>query len=437
MNTTMSDRTPQSPTGRSAGFNRLCASQKLNRVFFPHGTWGLLPGLSRLQSALRAATPWFGLVVVLASGLVSPSRAAEAQPPVKLGAIFAVTGPAAFLGAPEARTARMLIEQINTAGGVNGRKLELVLKDSGGSPEKAVSFAKQLIEEDKVLAIIGPSTSGETMQIKALCEESKMVLVSCAAAEVIVNPVARYVFKVPQKDSQAVLWIYRTMKTRGLHRIAILSSNDGFGSAGRKQLEDLAAAEGIEILVNEVYDKQATDLTDLLTKVKSKTEVEAVVNWSIVPAQSIVAKNLRQLGLKVPLFQSHGFGNLKYVQQAGVAAEGTLFPAGRLLVVEELPDSHPQKKVLAAYKHDYEAAYQEDVSTFGGHAYDALMVVAEGLKRAGEPDREKVRDALENLKGFVGTAGVFNFSATDHTGLDLNAFEMLTVKEGKFTIWKP
>ena len=361
---------------------------------------------------------------------------APVSEPVKIGALFSVTGPASFLGAPEEKTAQMLVEKINAAGGVNGRKLELVVKDTAGSPEKAVSFAKQLIEEDKVLAIIGPSTSGETMQIKALCEENKVPLVSCAAAETIVNPVAKYVFKVPQKDSQAVAWIYRTMKDKGISNIAILSSTEGFGVAGKKQLEDLAKAEGITILANEVYDKQATDLTDVLTKVKGNSSVQAVVNWSIVPAQSIVAKNMKQLGLDVPLFQSHGFGNLKYVQQAGVAAEGTLFPAGRLLVVDELPDGHPQKPVLAAFKKDYETRYKEDVSTFGGHAYDALMVVVEALKKAGTPDREKVRDAIENLNGFVGTAGVFNFSATDHTGLDLNAFEMLTVKDGKFTIYK-
>jgi branched-chain amino acid transport system substrate-binding protein len=226
------------------------------------------------------------------------------------------------------------------------------------------------------------------------------------------------------------------MKDKGITKIAALSSNDGFGSAGKKQLEDLAKSEGIEILISEVYDKQATDLSDILTKVKGTPGVQAIVNWSIVPAQSIVAKNMKQIGMNVPLFQSHGFGNRQYVEQAGVAAEGILFPAGRLLVIDDLPDAHPQKKVLAAYKKDYETLYREDVSTFGGHAYDALMVVVEGIKKAGSPDRDKVRDAIENLKGFVGTAGVFNYSPQDHTGLDLDAFEMLTVKNGKFAIYK-
>jgi branched-chain amino acid transport system substrate-binding protein len=377
-----------------------------------------------------------GLALGAATSLFPFSTQAADPKPVKIGAIFSVTGPASFLGSPEAKTVKMLVDKINAEGGINGRKLELVLKDSSGSPEKAVSFAKQLIEEEKVLAIIGPSTSGETMQIKALCEENKMILVSCAAAEVIVNPVAKYVFKTPQKDSQAVTWIFRTMKEKGIRKIAVLSSNDGFGNAGKKQLEEMAKPEGIEILVNEVYDKQATDLTDLLTKVKSAAGVQAVVNWSVVPAQSIVAKNMKQLGLNVPLFQSHGFGNRKYVEQAGVAAEGILFPAGRLLVVDDLPATHPQKTLLATYKKDYESMYKEDVSTFGGHAYDALLMVTEGLRKAGSAESEKVRDAIENLKGLVGTAGIYNLSAKDHTGLELDAFEMLTVKDGKFTIYK-
>lgn len=360
---------------------------------------------------------------------------ATAQEKIKIGAIFAVTGPAANLGAPEEKTARMLIDKINAAGGINGQKIELIVKDSSASPEKAVSFAKQLIEEEKVVAIIGPSTSGETLQIKDLCENNKTPLISCAAAEKIVVPVARYVFKTPQKDSQAVTWIFKTMKEKGISKIAVVSSNDGFGAAGKKQLEDMAKPAGIEILVNEVYDKQATDLTDILTKVKG-AGVQAVVNWSIVPAQSLVAKNMKQLGLEVPLFQSHGFGNRKYVEAAGKAAEGIIFPCGRLLVADILPDNHPQKKLLTEYKKNYEETYKEDVSTFGGHAYDAVLIITKALEAAKSTDREKVRDAVENLKELVGTAGTFTFSAEDHTGLDLSAFEMLTVKDGKFEIYK-
>ncbi|HNW30062.1 MAG TPA: ABC transporter substrate-binding protein [Spirochaetota bacterium] len=349
---------------------------------------------------------------------------------IKIGAIFAVTGPASFLGAPEAKTAQMMVDEINNNGGVSGKQLKLIIKDSAGSPEKAISFAKQLIEEEKVFAIIGPSTSGETMKIKTICEDAKTILISCAAAEVIVNPVAKYVFKSPQKDSHAVQKIFEVMKKKGISKIGIVSSNDGFGIAGKEQLEKIAPTQGIQILISEVYDKKATDLTGVLTKLKAKN-VQAVINWSIVPAQSIVAKNMKQLNMNVPLFQSHGFGNIKYVKEAGEAAEGIIFPCGRLLIADSLPDNHPQKALLMKYKKDYESKYGEDASTFGGHAYDAMLVLVEAIKKAGS-DKEKVRDAIENLKGVAGTAGIFNFSPQDHNGLDINAFDVLTVKGGKF-----
>jgi len=351
--------------------------------------------------------------------------------PIKIGAIFAVTGPASFLGAPEMKTVEMLVENINLNGGLLGRPIELIVKDSGASPEKAVSFTKQLIEEDNVVAIIGPSTSGETMQIKSICQEEQVPLVSCAAAEVIVNPVASYVFKTPQKDSQAVTWIFNTMKDMGIKKIGIVSGNTGFGKAGKKQLEKMAPDFGLDVVISEVYDKRATDLTDIMTKVKG-ADVEAVVNWSIVPAQAIVPKNMKQIGLDVPLFQSHGFGNIKYVEQAGAAAEGIIFPAGRLLIVDELDEAHPQKDVLTSYATDYTDRYNEPVSTFGGHAYDAFMVVVTAINDAKSTNREDVRNAIENIKGFAGTGGIFNFTAEDHNGLDMDAFEMMTVKDSKF-----
>lgn len=365
-----------------------------------------------------------------------PKPQAAAAEPIKVGAILAVTGPASFLGAPEAKTLEMFVEQINQAGGASGHKIELLIKDSGAKPENAISMAKQLIDEEKVLAIIGPSTSGETMAIKNICEEGKTILLSCAAAEAIVDPVANQVFKTPQKDSDAARRIFEVMKDLGITKTGVISSNDGFGVAGAGQLAKLAPEYGVTIAISETYDKQETDLTGVLTKLKG-AEVEAVVNWSIVPAQSLVAKNMKQIALDVPLFQSHGFGNIKYVEAGGEAANGTIFPCGRLLVADVLPDGHPQKKVLVKYKSDYESRYNEDASTFGGHAYDALLILAEAIKKAGSVEPAQVRDAIENLQGVVGTGGIFNFSAQDHNGLDKDAFEVLTVKDGKFAVYEP
>jgi len=374
----------------------------------------------------------FVIAVLIISLVALPAAMAET---VKIGAILAVTGPASFLGGPEARTLEMLVEQTNAAGGINGMPVELIIKDSGANPEKAISFAKQLIEEERVVAVLGPSTSGETMKVKKIFEQAQTPLISCAAAEVIVNPVAQYVFKTPQKDSFAAQKIFETMKAMGISKIAVLAGNTGFGKAGRQQLLKLAPEMGIEVVEDEVYDKGSKDLSAVVAKLKANPDVQAVVNWSIVPAQAIVAKNMRQAGWDVPLFQSHGFGNIKYVETAGAAAEGIIFPAGRLLVADELPDGHPQKALLMDYIAAYEGRYKEAASTFGGHAYDAFIIAKAAIEKAGT-DKAKIRAAIENIKDLPGTGGVFSFSAQDHNGLDIDSFEMITVKDGKFVPYK-
>jgi branched-chain amino acid transport system substrate-binding protein len=373
------------------------------------------------------------VIALLAISLIFiPAASAET---VKIGAILAVSGPASFLGGPEARTLEMLVEQTNAAGGINGQKVELIIKDSGASPEKAISFAKQLIEEEQVVAVLGPSTSGETMKVKKIFEQAQTPLVSCAAAEVIVNPVAQYVFKTPQKDSYVAQKIFQTMKTMGISKIAVLAGNTGFGKAGKAQLLKLAPEMGIEVVEAEVYDKKSKDLSAVVAKIKANKDVQAVVNWSIVPAQSILAKNMRQAGWDVPLFQSHGFGNIKYVEAAGAAAEGIIFPAGRLLVADSLPKEDPQKALLMEYIAAYEGKYKETASTFGGHAYDAYIIAKTAIEKAGT-DKAKIRDEIEKIKGLPGTGGVFSFSPEDHNGLGIDSLVMITVKDGKFVPYK-
>jgi branched-chain amino acid transport system substrate-binding protein len=375
-------------------------------------------------------TPTHALVAALAVAAAAlPAAAAE---PVKIGALLSVTGPASFLGAPEARTLEMLAADLNARGGIDGRKVQLIVKDTAGNPEKAISFAKQLIDEEQVFAIIGPATSGETLAVKPIASEGKTLLLSCAAAEAIVNPVSPWVFKTAQKDSHALAKILQQMKKGGISRVAVLSSNTGFGKAGREAIAKMAPEHGIQIVADEVYDKAATDLTAEVTKVKASNP-QAILNWSIEPAQSIVIKNVRQVGMTTPIFQSHGFANIQYVKAAGAAAEGIVFPASRIVVAEALPDKHPQKAVLVAYKRAYEAKYQEEASAFGGYAHDAFALLVKLVREVGT-DREKVRAALESTRGFVGTSGVFTFGPADHNGLDVDAFEMVTVKDGKFVL---
>jgi len=345
-------------------------------------------------------------VFALTMGWTGFSFSSSGDKPYKVGAIFAITGGASWLGEPERNTALMIAEQIKIGGGINGHPLELVIEDTAGDETKTVNAVKKLIYRDNVLAIIGPSRSGTTMAIIPIVEKAKVPLISCAAAESIVTPVKKWVFKTPQKDSDAVRKIYDYMRKKGISKIAIITGTTGFGAEGRKWLKKLAPEFGITILADETYGPKDTDMTAQLTRIKA-TDAQALVNWSIVPAQAIVPKNMRQLGMKMPLFQSHGFGNIKYVEAAGEAAEGIIFPAGR----------------------------REEASTFGGHAWDALWLVINALREVG-PDKEAIRDYIENVKGFVGTGGIFNFSPQDHNGLTMEAFELLTVKNGKFVVLK-
>ncbi|WP_051305249.1 ABC transporter substrate-binding protein [Desulfogranum mediterraneum] len=370
------------------------------------------------------------LLAVAAVGMIGTLAAAASS--YKIGAILAVTGPASFLGGPEKRSLEMLVTEINEQGGINGVPVELIIKDSGGSPEKAISFARQLIEEEKVFAIIGPSTSGETLKIKKICQQGKTLLISCASAELIINPVASYVFKTAPSDSFAARQIFMTMNKMGISKIALLAGNTGFGKAGKRQLEKIAPEYGITLVEQEVYDKKTTDLSAIVAKLKANREIQAVVNWSIVPAQAILAKNIRQAGWDIPLFQSHGFANIKYVEAAGAAAEGIIFPASRLMVAESLPEG-PQKSFLLKYKTAYEETFKEKASTFGGHTYDAMTLLKIAIEKGGD-DREQVRAAIESIKDLIGTAGVFSFSPENHAGVGLDAFAMLTVKDGRFVL---
>lgn len=372
------------------------------------------------------------------SGVVAAEKKAEAKAELSdyhVGCIFAITGKASWLGEPERNTAEMIAKEINDAGGINGHKLVLHIEDDQGDNTQAVNAVNKLIKKDKVCAIIGPSVTGTSMAIIPVVQEAQIPLVSCAGAAVIVEPVAerKWVFKVPQKDSDCVKRIFDHMTSKGIKDIGIITTTSGFGGAGRDQLKKIAPEYNLNIVADETYDPTATDMTAQLIKIKN-AGAQAVVNWSIEPAQSIVPQNMKQLKMTIPLYQSHGFGNLKYAEAAGDAAEGIIFPAGRLLAVDTVADDNPQKKVLIGYKDQYEKTYKDKVSTFGGHAYDALWIVANALKKVGD-DPAKLRDAIENTE-YVGTAGVFKFSPTDHCGLDKNAFEMLTVKNGKFVVLK-
>jgi branched-chain amino acid transport system substrate-binding protein len=368
---------------------------------------------------------------VLTAGLTA---AAAAQQPIKIGAFLSITGPAAFLGDPEEKTLQMYVEEINREGGVLGRKLQLVSYDDGGDAEKARTFAKRLIEQDKVDVLLGGSTTGTTMAVVPLAEQAQIPFISMAGAVVIVEPVKKWVFKTPHTDRMACEKIFADMRARGATKIAMISGSGGFDKSMRQECLGVAKNYQIQIAADETYGAQDNDMTAQLTKIRNTPGVQAVINPGFGQGPAIVTKNYRQLGMTMPLYQSHGVASKQFIELAGAAAEGVRLPAAALLVAEILPANDPQKPVALGYKKAYEVRHKSEVSTFGGHAYDALFIAVRAVKAAGSADKAKVRDAIEATKGYVGTGGVVNMTAADHMGLDLSAFRMLEIRNGAWTL---
>jgi branched-chain amino acid transport system substrate-binding protein len=372
-------------------------------------------------------------ISAMLAAFAAPTLAQEA---IRIGAFLSVTGPAAFLGDPEQKTLETYIEKINASGGVLGRKLQLISYDDAGDAEKARTFAKRLIEQDKVDVIVGGSTTGSTMAAVPLVEAAQMPFISLAGAVVITEPVKKWVFKTPHTDRMACEKVFVDMNDRKLSRVALISGTGGFDKSMRAECLKVAPNYKIQVVADETYGAGDTDMTVQLTKIKNTAGVQAVLTPGFGQGPTIVTKNYKQLAVNLPLYQSHGVASKEFIKLSGDASEGVRLPAAALLIAEQLPDSDPQKKVVVSYKQTYEGKYKQDVSTFGGHAYDGLMLAVEAMRRAGSTDKAKVRDAIEATKGYIGTGGVVNMSPTDHMGLDLSAFRTLEVKGGVWTLVK-
>ena len=383
----------------------------------------------KLLTLSRAITLSLGAAV---AGLAFAAHPARAE--IRIGSTLAQTGPASFLGDPEAKTLRMLVDEINAKGGVNGEKIELIMYDDGADANKARTFATRLVEDDEVVAMVGGSTSGATLAMIPVFEEAEIPFISLAGSIKIVQPVKKWVFKTPHTDRMACRKIFEDMQTRGISRVGIIAGTGGFGKSMHGQCKDVAGDYGIEIVAEETYGPKDADMTPQLTKIAATDGLQAVLNPGFGQGPAIVTRNFAQLGIDVPLYQSHGVASKSFIELAGDAAEGVRLPAAALLVADKLPDSDPQKAVLVNYRDKFEAATGQPVSTFGGHAYDGLMILVQAMERAGSSDPAAVRDEIEKTKGFVGTGGVFNLSPEDHLGLDLSAFRMLEIKGGDWTL---
>jgi branched-chain amino acid transport system substrate-binding protein len=375
------------------------------------------------------------MAVVLAGVLALGVAGVKAEKkPYVIGGIFSITGPASYLGEPERNTMEMLAAELNAKGGINGHPVKAVIYDDEGDVTKARLHAEKLLKRDKALAIIGPSLTHTSMAVLPVTQQAKTPLISCAAGIGITSPVKErhWTFKTPQTDAMAVSRIYQYLKEKNQTKVAILTVSTGFGVSGKEQLIEQAPKYGIEVVTQEVFGEKDTDMTPQLTKMRG-TPAQAVICWGTGPAPALVARNMKQLGLDIPLVQSHGAASPKFIELAGDAAEGILMPAGKLVIYPLLADDDPQKAVLQEYDAKYRAKFNAPASSFGGYAYDAFMMLVQALEKAGD-DRAKIREALEQTQNYVGVSGIFNMSPEDHNGLTPEAFVMVKIEQGKFAL---
>ena len=376
------------------------------------------------QSVTASAV--FALCALLSASPVSAQ--------IKIGSVLSVTGPASFLGDPEKKTLEIYVDEINAKGGVNGQKLQLIVYDDAANADTARTFATRLVEEDKVVAVVGGSTTGSTLAMIPVFEEAQIPFISLAGAVQIIEPVRKWVFKTPHTDRMACEKIFADLKSRNLTNIALISGTDAFGKSMRDQCVAVASKAGITIATEETYGPRDSDMTPQLTNIKNKAGVQAVVNPGFGQGPAIVTRNYKQLAITLPLYQSHGVASKQFIELAGPAAEGVRLPAAAILIADKLPANDPQKPVVVNYTKTYQDRTKQAVSTFGGHAYDGLMILVQAMERAKSTDPAKVRDEIEKTKGFVGTGGIVNMSPTDHMGLDLSAFHMLEITNGDWTL---
>lgn len=375
------------------------------------------------------------LMITMIIGCSSKRKAASAdKSPYLIGAVFDITGQGSPLGIPERDTVLMIEKQINDEGGINGHPVKFIIEDNGSDETKCIDAVKKLIEKDHVKAIIGPSSTGTTLAVAGICEKAEIPLISCAAGIKIVDPTKPFVFKTAQSDVHAVEKVIDYLKSQKITAIGFISDSNPFGKSGLEQILLQSANAKIKVAATEIFGSADTDMTAQLTRIGAKNP-QAVICWGTNPGPAIVAENMKQLGMKIPLIMSHGIANKKFIELAGDAAEGIVFPSGRIITVEDIPDSDPQKKVLKEYTELFKNTYKRDADAFGGYAWDAAELVLKAMLKVGD-DPALIRDEIENTKRFVGVSGVFDMSADDHNGLTKDAFVIVQIKNGKWTLLK-
>ncbi|HQK61033.1 MAG TPA: ABC transporter substrate-binding protein, partial [Dermatophilaceae bacterium] len=335
-----------------------------------------------------------------------------------------ITGAGASLGVPERQTVEMLAEQVNAAGGINGRKLKLIIEDNQSTEDGAAKVTSKLLNTEKVDILLGASRTGPSLAMRPLAEKAEKPMISFAANAKIVEG-SKWVFKTAQNDRVVLEKMVDDMKAKNITKVAVARDASGFGEGIPEMLAEIGKSAGITVTTVQKFAPDATDFTSQMLGLRDSNP-QAVLIWGIPPAAGLAQKAYKQLALNVPVYQSHGIGNQAFLDTAGDSANGLLAPMGRMLVADQLKADDPQKAVVTKFIADFKAKYNANPSTFAGHAYDGFMIAVESLKKAGT-DPIKLRDAIEATSKWPGISGVFTMTPTDHSGLTKDALMIVTV----------
>ena len=359
---------------------------------------------------------------------------------INVGVTLSATGPAASLGIPEKNTISLLPKTMG------GQKVNYVVLDDGSDTTGAVTNARKLMSE-KVDVIFGSSTTPASLAMIDAVAEGKTPMISLGASAAIIEPQdakKRWVFKTPQNDIMMALAIAGHMADHGIKTVGFIGFSDAYGEGWYKETVKALDLKKIKLVANERYGRTDTAVTGQVLKLMAAKPDAVLIAGSGTPA-ALPEKTLKERGYTGKIYQTHGVANNDFLRVGGKDVDGTLLPAGPVLVAEQLPASNPVRKSSLEYIHTYEGAYGKgSVSTFGGHVWDAGKVLAAAvpaaLKGGAQPGteafRSALRDALEQVKDVAGAHGIFNMSAQDHLGLDQRGVVMVKIENGKW-VYQP
>ena len=357
---------------------------------------------------------------------------------INVGVTLSATGPAASLGIPERNTFELLPTTIA------GQKVNWIVLDDGSDTTKAVTNTRKLLSEDKVDVIVGSTVTPNSLAMIDIVADAETPMIAMAASGRIVdpaNPKTKWVFKTPQSDSLMADAIAVSMKANGVKTIGYIGFNDAYGDSWLTEIKRSAQVAGIKVVAEEKYNRNDASVTGQILKIVAANPDAVLIGASGTPAAT-PQKELAARNYKGKVYQTHGIANPDFLRVVGKEGNGTILPAGPMLVYEQLPASNPVKKSAAEYVTKYEAKYGTR-STFGGHAWDAYMLLShaipDALKKAKPGTKEfraALRDGLENAKDIHGAHGVFNMNPQDHNGLDNRARMMIRIEDGKWVVIK-